>query len=75
MTIAVGSVVELYEAVKREKELDREILAFSVSPDHRSVRIYGHYPVIDGEEVTYYRHPVHEFSFTRIGRKGQVDGA
>ena len=39
MTIAVRSVVELYRAVKREKELNREILAFSISHDHRTVRI------------------------------------
>jgi hypothetical protein len=47
MTLAVRGVVELYKAVKREKELHREILAFSISHDHRSVRIYGHYAVID----------------------------
>jgi hypothetical protein len=50
--------------VKREKELDREILAFSISHDHRSVRIYGHYPVIEGDKTTFYRHPIREFSFT-----------
>jgi hypothetical protein len=48
MTLAVRCVVELFRLVKREKELHREILAFSVSHDDSSVRIYGHYPVIDG---------------------------
>ena len=66
MTVAVRSIVELYRAVKREKELDREILAFSISHDQRSVRIYGHYPVIDGEKVTFYRHPIREFSFVEM---------
>ena len=66
MTIAVRSVVELYRAVKREKELNREILAFSISHDHRSVRIYGHYPIIDGDKVTFYRHPIREFSFVEM---------
>ena len=69
MTIAVRSVVELYRSVKREKELNQEILAFSISHDHRLVRIYGHYPVIDGDKVTYYRHPIHEFSFTALEGK------
>ncbi|KAL2397569.1 hypothetical protein ABEF93_001168 [Exophiala dermatitidis] len=69
MTIAVRSIVELYRAVKREKELDREILAFSISHDQRLVRIYGHYPVIDGDKVTFYRHPIHEFSFTALEGK------
>ena len=64
MTVAVRALVELFRSVKREKELDREILAFSVSHDHRSVRIYGHYPVIEEDKTTFYRHPIREFSFT-----------
>ena len=64
MSIALRALVVLFRFVKREKELDREILTFSISHDHRSVRIYGHYPVIEGEKTTFYRHPIHEFSFT-----------
>ncbi|KAL9050961.1 MAG: hypothetical protein Q9162_006312 [Coniocarpon cinnabarinum] len=63
MTLAVRGVVELYKLVKRAKELHREILAYSVSHDHRTVRIYGHYALIDGAKTTFYRHPIHEFSF------------
>jgi hypothetical protein len=55
--------------VNREKELHREILAFSVSHDHRSVRIYGHYPVIEGKRTTFCRHPIREFSFTELDGK------
>ena len=69
MTVAVKGVVELYKAVKREKELHREILAFSISHDHRSVRIYGHYAVIEEDKTTFYRHPIHEFSFTALEGK------
>ena len=58
MTLAVRGVVELYKAVKREKELHREILAFSVSHDHKMLRIYDHYPVIEGDKTTFYRYPV-----------------
>ena len=64
MTVAVRALVELFRSVKREKELDREILAFSISHDHRSVRIYGHYPVIEGDNTTFYRHPIRQFYFT-----------
>lgn len=64
MTIAVRSVVELYRAVKRERELDREILAFSISHDHRSVRIYGHYAVIDNNQTNFYRHPIKTLDIT-----------
>ncbi len=64
MTVAVRGVVELYKAVKREKELHREILAFSLSHDHSMVRIYGHYALIAENKTTFYRHPIKEFSFT-----------
>lgn len=69
MTLAVRAVAELFRAVKRENEVHRQILAFSISHDHRSVRIYGHYPVIDGKDTKYYRHPIHEFSFTALDGK------
>ena len=64
MTCAIRGIVELYKTVKREKELHREILAFSISHDHRSVRIYGHYAVIVGDKTTFYRHPIRTFDFT-----------
>jgi hypothetical protein len=64
MTLAVRGIVELFQLVKRGEELHREILAFSISHDHQTVRIYGHYPVIDGKKTTFYRHPIKEFSFT-----------
>ncbi|CAM5999411.1 unnamed protein product [Sphagnum balticum] len=64
MTLAVRGVVELFKIVKREKELHGEILAFSISHDHRTVRIYGHYPVLDGKKTTFYRHAIHTFDFT-----------
>lgn len=64
MTVAVRAVVELFKSVKREQELHREILAFSISHDHRSVRIYGHYPVIEGDRTTFWRDPIRSFDFT-----------
>lgn len=69
MTVAVRALIVLFRSVRREKELNREILAFSISHDHRSVRIYGHYPVIERDKVTFYRHPIHEFSFTALDGK------
>ncbi|KAH8653941.1 hypothetical protein BGZ60DRAFT_158356 [Tricladium varicosporioides] len=69
MTLAVRGIVELFRLVKREKELHQEILAFSISHDDRTVRIYGHYPVIDGNKTTFYRHPIREFSFTELDGK------
>ena len=63
MSICLRAVVVLFMYVKREKELDRQILAFSISHDHRSVRFYGHYPVIEGDKINFYRHPIRDFSF------------
>lgn len=69
MTLAARGIVELFRLVKRENEVHRQILSFSFSHDHRSVRIYGYYPVIDGKETKYYRHPIRTFDFTEIDGK------
>lgn len=69
MTLAVRAIVELFRLVNREQELHREILAFSISHDHRTVRIYGHYPVIEGPNTTFYRDLIHDFSFTMGGEE------
>lgn len=66
MTLAVRGVVEIFRLAKREKELDRELLAFSVSHDHRTVRIYGHYPVVHGKDTTFYRYPIRTFDITEL---------
>ena len=69
MSVALRALAVLFRYVKREKELDREILAFSISHDHRSVRIYGHYAVIEDDKTTFYRHPIHTFDFTALDGK------
>ncbi|WEW55719.1 hypothetical protein PRK78_001152 [Emydomyces testavorans] len=66
MTLAVRAIVELFRLARREKELHQNILAFSISHDHRIVRIYGHYPVIKETQTTFYRHPIREFSFIEL---------
>ena len=69
MTIAVKGIVELFRLVKREKELHREIPAFSILHDHRRVRIYGHYLIVKGNDTTFYRHPIRTFDFTELDGK------
>ncbi|KAL2190368.1 hypothetical protein L209DRAFT_750445 [Thermothelomyces heterothallicus CBS 203.75] len=69
MTLAVRAIVELFRIVKREDELNRKILAFSISHNHQSVRIYGHYLVIAGKDTKYYRHPIRTFDFTELDGK------
>ncbi|KAI4198344.1 MAG: hypothetical protein LQ346_002789 [Caloplaca aetnensis] len=64
MTVAVRGVVELFKAVGRQQEVHGQILAFSFSHDHESVRIWGHYPIIAGDKATYWRYPFRKFDFT-----------
>ena len=64
MSMALRALVVLFRSVKREKELDWKPLAFSISHDHRSVRIYGHYPVMEGAKTTFWRKEIHSFGFT-----------
>ncbi|KAL8748256.1 MAG: hypothetical protein Q9184_007460, partial [Pyrenodesmia sp. 2 TL-2023] len=71
MSVAARGIVELFKTVKRHKELDRRLLTFSISHDHRSVRIYGHYPVIDGDEYTFYRYSIDDFSITAGGGRAK----
>lgn len=68
MTIAMRGVVALFREVGREQELHRQVLGFSYSHDQVSVRIWGHYPVINGEKTTFRRHSIRKFDFTE--RKG-----
>lgn len=67
--LAVRAVMELFRAVKRERELHREILAFSISHDHRSVRTYGHCAEIDQSGMRYYHRPIRAFDFTALDGK------
>ena len=69
MTMAVRGIVELFRLVKRETEVHQQILAFSVLHDQRTVRIYGHYPIIDGKDTNIYRHPIRTFDFTELEGK------
>ncbi|KAI0913155.1 hypothetical protein F4823DRAFT_107902 [Ustulina deusta] len=69
MTMAARAIVELFRLVGREDKVDRQILTFSVSHDHCSVRIYGYYPIINGKDTKYYRHPIHKFDFTALDGK------
>lgn len=69
MTLAVRGIVELFKLGEREKELHREILTFSISHDHRTVRLYGYYPVFDGLKTKIHRHKIHTFDITALNGK------
>ncbi|KAF7534765.1 hypothetical protein G7054_g5961 [Neopestalotiopsis clavispora] len=64
MTLAVRGILALFRLVKRDHELNREILAFSISHDSEMALIYGHYGTIDEDgKVRYYRHKIANFDF------------
>ncbi|EAS36605.3 uncharacterized protein CIMG_01959 [Coccidioides immitis RS] len=65
-TISLRGVTQLFKQVGRAAEINREILAFSISHDHKFVRIYGHYPVFKDGIATFWRHSIHEFSITAL---------
>ncbi|KAL7963250.1 hypothetical protein V8C34DRAFT_267651 [Trichoderma compactum] len=63
MTIGMHGVVELFRGVEREAELDRQVLAFSIAHSHREVQIVAHYPVILGENTSYFQKVLYSFDF------------
>ncbi|KAI4132407.1 MAG: hypothetical protein LQ347_002605 [Umbilicaria vellea] len=63
-SVAANIIVEIYRAVSRQDELHQRILTFSVSHDHQTVRIYGHYVLINGKDTSFYRHPIRKFDIT-----------
>ena len=63
-TCALRGLVTLFRIVGREQELHRKVLGFSISHDNEAVRIYGHYPFIDGKITTYHRCVISEFNIT-----------
>ncbi|PGH16322.1 hypothetical protein AJ79_01864 [Helicocarpus griseus UAMH5409] len=66
MTLTLREVVDLFRIAKLEKHLVRRVLGFSISFDHRSVRIYAHYPVIDSASTNYYRRTIRSCDFTEF---------
>lgn len=61
----------LFQLVGREKELHREINGFSISHNDEDVRIWGHYAVIHGKDVKFYRHLISKFIFAPSGEGDQ----
>ena len=69
MTLAVRAIAALSRLRNRENKVHREILAFSISHNDQNVRLYGHYPVIDGATITFYRHSIRSFYLTDMDGK------
>lgn len=61
-TIGLRGLVTLFRLVRREQELHRKVLGFSISHDNETVRIYGHYPFINGKNTTYHQCMISKFN-------------
>lgn len=66
IAIVVRASIELFRLVKREQELYREIVAFSVLHDHACVRIYGYYAEVNSIDTKCYRYILCKFDFTEL---------
>ena len=73
-SVAVKGLADLFRKVHREKDVHQTILAFSISHDNEAVRIYGHYPLITGEETHCYRYVIHKFDITAQDGKEKWTG-
>ncbi|KAF2817510.1 uncharacterized protein BDZ99DRAFT_513751 [Mytilinidion resinicola] len=63
-SVALLGLTTLFRLVGRENELHREINGFSISHSDEYVRIWGHYAVINGRDITFYRHPITKFDIS-----------
>lgn len=70
-SIILRGIYSLFQLVGREKELNREINGFSLSHNDEAVWIWGHYAVIDGKNVKFYRHLISKFIFAPTGEGDQ----
>lgn len=68
-SVILRGLHSIFRLVGREKELHREISSFSISHNDECVRIWGHYAVIDGTDVKFYRHSIRKFDFTELNGK------
>jgi hypothetical protein len=68
-TVALRGLAALFRLFGREQELHGKILTYSISHDHRTVRLYGHQAIIVGQNTTCWREEIEAFDIrTRKGR-------
>lgn len=63
-SVNLRGLYTLFRLAGKEKKLHRQINSFSISHSDRNVRIWGHYVVINGDDVKYYCQSIRDFSFT-----------
>ncbi len=73
-SVAVRAVLRLEQEADKYREkndigkkadsLNGQILAFSISHDQEDARLYGHYAIIQGDKLAYYRYRIRKFDLT-----------
>ncbi|RMZ75771.1 hypothetical protein DV738_g5282, partial [Chaetothyriales sp. CBS 135597] len=63
-SMAVNAIIQLYQVLddNQVSKLSGQTLVFSISHTDEQVKIYGHYAVIQGAQVTFYRHRIDSFN-------------
>ncbi|KIW09745.1 hypothetical protein PV08_12029 [Exophiala spinifera] len=62
MTVALRGIVDVFRKANRASEVHRRALGYSISHDDRSVRIYAHYPEVEGDNTSYFRETIKELN-------------
>lgn len=66
MGVSVRGILSLYRLAGKESQLHNKPVVFSVSHDHRMVRLTGWGPVIDGDFYTVHPLSIHSFDVTSL---------
>jgi len=63
-TVAARAVATLLLAAGRGADVDRQVLAWTVSHDAERVRVWGHYALVQADTTTFHRHLVDTYDFS-----------
>ena len=64
MTVAINGIYKLFQKVQQERKILGQILAFSFSHDHETIKVYGHYMQQQHGKAACFRYPLAFWSFT-----------
>jgi hypothetical protein len=69
---AVKGLIKLFSLVNRDKELNSEILAFTISCNRETFNIQGHYPVLNGNTWQVYIHDLAKINLNTTSNQNKA---
>ena len=63
-SVAGNAVIELFQSVSTAEQLNRWVLTFSLSHNHRVVKIFAHFARIEGSKINFHRRHLFETDLT-----------